>query len=141
MLRITQKQLDVFNDLADHRFEARLASTIKKALPEAVAHLDQRDAATGLLALIRTARERAATYNIVEGADVAVFSAFLVAASASDNDGKTRFREWVVPFLERKGSPGPVKLALAEQMLRRKAASDAYAGWLCSLVETVRKSF
>jgi hypothetical protein len=141
MLTISQKQLDLLNDVADDRFEARLTRLMKTALPDTVAKLATADAGNGLLAMIRSARERAAAHDITEDADVAVFTAFLIADSDFDAVRKTRFREWVVPSLLRETSPGQVRLALAEHILRRKASGDAFAAFLCAIVDTVRKSF
>jgi hypothetical protein len=140
MITISQRQLDEFNEIADRRFEAHLAGAISKLLPKEVARLNGQGQ-TKLLEAIRSGRERAASFHIDEPPDVAVFTAFLLAAIDFDEEGRRRLRDWTVPSLKREGSPGGVRLALAEQVLRRKARSDALAARLCSLVDAVRESF
>lgn len=140
MLTISQQQLDEFNELAERRFESHLAGTITTLLPKVVARLNGQGE-TRLLEAIRTGRERAAGFDIGEPPDVAVFIAFLVAAADLDEQGRNRLRDWSVPFLQRAGSPGGVRLALAEHALRRKANTDALAAHLCSLADAVRDRF
>jgi hypothetical protein len=140
MLTISPEQLDQLNDAAERRFEAQLAGTINTLLPKAVARLNGQGN-TRLLEAIRTGRERAAAYRIGEPPDVAVFITFLVAATDFDQQSRERLRDWTAPFLQREGSPGGVRLALAEHTMRRKAPGDPLASRLCTLVDTVRKAF
>jgi hypothetical protein len=140
MLTISQQQLDEFNEIADRQFEMQLAGAISTLLPQAVARLNGQGQ-TKLREAIRSGRERAAKFQIDQPPDVAVFTAFLVAAIDFDEEGRKRLRDWTIPYLQREGSPGQVRLALAEQMLRRKARNDALAVRLCSLVDAVRESF
>jgi hypothetical protein len=140
MLTISQRQLDELNELAERRFESHLAGTISTLLPKVVARLNGQGKAR-LHEAIRTGRERAAGYDIDGPPDVAVFIAFLVAAVDLDEQGRNRLRDWTVPFLQRAGSPGRVRLALAEHALRRKAPTDALAAQLCTLADAVRGRF
>jgi|SRR4051794_33548082 len=137
MLNLTQRQFDRMNDAMDDAFESRLVKVIAGALRE----LADPPSDSELRELVRTGRERGAALNITADLDVAVFAAFMVAISRFNKEESARFRAWVVPHLQREGSAGQVRIALAERSLRGKASEHALAARMCALVDSVRTAF
>jgi hypothetical protein len=136
MLNITDQQFAYLNDAMDDAFESRLVKVIGKALGEVAASKDGE-----LRQVIRTSRERAATLNITADTDVAVFAAFVVAIARFNKEERTQFRGWIGPHLEREGSSGQVRIALAERSLRGKCSEHALAARMCAIVDLMRSEF
>ena len=140
VLRFTRAQFSQPNEMADSAFETRLVRALALAMEKILGRPDE----PKLLELTRQSRLRAAALGIAgEGGDggerdVAVFALFLVASSGFEKSELTQFQRWVTPFLQRASSPGTVKVALAEQMLRSQAGLHPLAARLCEMLATVR---
>ena len=137
VLTFTSAQFNQLNDIADSAFETRLVRALARAMENVPGRPDE----TGLLELTQKSRLRAAALGIGaerDQGDVAVFALFAIASSGLEASELTQFQQWVTPSLRRESSPGAVKVALAEQMLRAQAGQHSLAARLCEMAAEVR---
>jgi hypothetical protein len=133
-LKFSQFQFDQLNEIADDLYELRLVkalATIFETAPDRPDELELRE-------LSQRSRLRAAALGISAPGDSAVFALFVAASSRFDKEELDQFQEWVTQFLQRESSPGEVKVALAEQMLRSQAAVHPLAARMCEMAASIR---
>ena len=133
-LKFSQSQFDQLNDLADDLYGLRLVKALAKVLETTPNRPDE----LKLRELSQHSRLRAAALGISAQGDAAVFALFVAASSSFAKEELSQFQEWVTQSLQRESSPGEVKVALAEEMLRTQAALHPLAARMSEMAASIR---
>ena len=133
-LKFSQSQFDQLNDLADDLYGLRLVKALAKVLETTPNRPDE----LKLRELSQHSRLRAAALGISAQGDAAVFALFVAASYSFAKEELSQFQAWVTPYLQRESSPGEVKVALAEEMLRNQAARHPLAARMSQMAASVR---